>query len=78
MNEIYINRLLEQAGTTTHERHCEICDAYPTNGLTPREGTQVVNDAEALASGAISAVLREVLEQRGVLIFRDVSLSDAQ
>jgi alpha-ketoglutarate-dependent taurine dioxygenase len=53
-------------------------DRISTIDLTPRIGTQVITDAETLASGAISAELRELLEQRGVLIFRDVNLSDAQ
>jgi alpha-ketoglutarate-dependent taurine dioxygenase len=51
---------------------------FSTIDLTPRTGTQVVTDAKTLAGGTISAALRELLEQRGVIVFRDVNLSDAQ
>lgn len=42
--------------------------------LTPRIGTEIRADREGLLSGAYSGELRELLEQRGVLIFRDLFL----
>jgi alpha-ketoglutarate-dependent taurine dioxygenase len=55
-----------------------VVDAAPfsTIDLMPRTGTEVIADAATLASGTISPALRQILEQRGVLVFRDVNLSD--
>src|SRR5438132_681362 len=49
-----------------------------TVDLKPLIGTEVKLDAETLASGKHAAELRALLEERGVLIFRGVNLSDEQ
>jgi alpha-ketoglutarate-dependent taurine dioxygenase len=46
--------------------------------LTPRIGSEIVTDVETLLSGRESAHIREVLEQRGVVYFRGLEISDAQ
>lgn len=46
--------------------------------LEPRIATEVKIDAATLASGAHAAELRQTLEQRGVLIFREVHLNNEQ
>jgi alpha-ketoglutarate-dependent taurine dioxygenase len=46
--------------------------------LSPRTGTEIVADAAALLSGAHTAQIRDVLEQRGVVLFRQMSLDDRQ
>ena len=49
---------------------------YTTTDLTPCIGTEVKTDLAALLSGAIAQDLRDLLEQRGVLVFRGLSMSD--
>lgn len=49
-----------------------------TVALTPRIGSEVKMDAQTLVSGVHAATLRQLLEERGVLIFRGVDLDDAQ
>lgn len=49
-----------------------------TIDLEPRIATEVKTDAQTLASGVHAAELRRALEQRGVLIFREVHLSNEQ
>jgi alpha-ketoglutarate-dependent taurine dioxygenase len=51
---------------------------FAATELTPLVGTEVKADAESLANGRYAMKLRALLEQRGVLIFRDVHLTDAQ
>ena len=46
--------------------------------LTPLTGSEVKIDAETLVSGVHAAELRQLLEDRGVLIFRNINLSDEQ
>jgi alpha-ketoglutarate-dependent taurine dioxygenase len=46
--------------------------------LKPRIGSQVVIDKAELMSGRHAAELRELLEQRGVLILRGIDLSDEE
>lgn len=46
--------------------------------LTPLIGSEVKADAATLTSGVHGAELRALLEERGVLIFRGVNLSDEQ
>ena len=46
--------------------------------LKPLIGSEVKTDAATLVGGAHAAELRSLLEARGVLIFRDVDLSDEQ
>jgi alpha-ketoglutarate-dependent taurine dioxygenase len=46
--------------------------------LTPRIGTEIKSDPETLLSGSVSAEIRTLLEQRGVIIFRDLDFTDEQ
>jgi alpha-ketoglutarate-dependent taurine dioxygenase len=46
--------------------------------LTPRIGTEIRASVETLLSGRHAARIRELLEQRGVLVFRELNLSDEQ
>lgn len=50
--------------------------ALMTIDLTPRIGTEIRTDPKTLLSGAASAELLYLLERRGVLLFRNISLSD--
>lgn len=52
--------------------------SFQTRDLKPRIGTEVIADTSALLDGSIAAELRELLVRRGVLIFRDVDISDEQ
>jgi alpha-ketoglutarate-dependent taurine dioxygenase len=49
-----------------------------TVDLTPRIGAEIKADAQALLSGRHARQLRRLLEQRGVLLVRDVHFDDAQ
>jgi alpha-ketoglutarate-dependent taurine dioxygenase len=49
---------------------------YTTIDLTPRIGTEVKTDLETLTNGSIAPDLRKLLERRGVLLFRGLTLSD--
>ncbi len=49
-----------------------------TKDLAPRIGTQVMTDAQTLVSGKVSAEIRTLLHQRGVVLFRDIHLTDEQ
>lgn len=51
---------------------------FSTVDLTPRIGTEVKADLETLLDGSIASELRTVLEQRGVLLFRGLGMSDEQ
>jgi alpha-ketoglutarate-dependent taurine dioxygenase len=46
--------------------------------LTPRIGTEIRAERQALMRGDYSSTVREVLEQRGVVVFRELNLSDEQ
>lgn len=52
--------------------------ALTTVDLTPRIGTEIRTDIETLASGSHAAQIRELLEQRGVLILRGLHLDKDQ
>jgi alpha-ketoglutarate-dependent taurine dioxygenase len=52
--------------------------ALATVNLTPRIGTEIKADAKTLLSGAASAEIRALLEQRGVIIARDLNFTDEQ
>src|SRR5262245_37181803 len=52
--------------------------ALETVDLTPRIASQVKLDKAALLSGKHAAELRGLLEQRGVLVFRGIDLSDEE
>jgi alpha-ketoglutarate-dependent taurine dioxygenase len=47
-----------------------------TRDLAPRIGTQIKASREALLDGTYAVELRELLEQRGVLVFRGLDLDD--
>ncbi|WP_166904145.1 TauD/TfdA family dioxygenase [Mycobacterium sp. DL440] len=47
-----------------------------TRDIKPRIGTEILADKAALLSGAFAAELRELLEQRGVLVFPQISFTD--
>ena len=51
---------------------------FDTVDLTPRIGTEIRTDLATLLSGRHARGLRELLEQRGVLLFRDIAISDEQ
>jgi alpha-ketoglutarate-dependent taurine dioxygenase len=51
---------------------------FTTIDLTPRIGTEIKADLETLLNGSAAAQLREVLEQRGVIVLREVSLEGHQ
>lgn len=51
---------------------------FDVTDLSPRIGGEVRVEREALLSGAHSARIREVLEQRGVLVFPGVDLTDEE
>jgi alpha-ketoglutarate-dependent taurine dioxygenase len=46
--------------------------------LAPRIGTEIQTDVATLLSGKMSGEIRALLEQRGVLAFREINLSDEQ
>lgn len=50
---------------------------YTTVDLTPRIGTEVKTDLETLTNGSIARELRILLEKRGVLLFRGLTITDA-
>lgn len=47
-----------------------------TVDLTPHIGTEVKTDLDTLLSGSEAAQLRTILEQRGVLLFRGIDMTD--
>jgi alpha-ketoglutarate-dependent taurine dioxygenase len=49
-----------------------------TTDLSPLIGTQIEVDAEALVEGTYASTIRELLEARSVLVFREVGLDDQQ
>jgi alpha-ketoglutarate-dependent taurine dioxygenase len=58
----------------------EILDStnFEVTNLTSRIGVEVKTDVETLLSGRYASCLRELLEQRGVLVFREINLNDDQ
>jgi alpha-ketoglutarate-dependent taurine dioxygenase len=52
--------------------------AFKMIDLTPRIGTEIQTDVETLLSGKMSGEIRALLEQRGVIIFRKLNLTDEQ
>jgi alpha-ketoglutarate-dependent taurine dioxygenase len=51
---------------------------FETVALTPRIGTEIRTDLDTLLSGEHARDIRDLLEQRGVLIFRDIDMDDDQ
>jgi alpha-ketoglutarate-dependent taurine dioxygenase len=52
--------------------------ATKTIDLTPRIGSEIQTDVETLLSGKLSGEIRALLEQRGVIAFREINLTDEQ
>jgi alpha-ketoglutarate-dependent taurine dioxygenase len=52
--------------------------ALQTRELTPLIGSEVAIDIDTLVGGGEAPALRELLETRGVLLFRNLDLDDAQ
>ena len=50
--------------------------SFQTTQLTPRIGSEVRTNRAQLLSGALNAEFRELLEQRGVLVFPGMEISD--
>lgn len=46
--------------------------------LTPRIGSVLRADVDALLSGEFAAEIRDILERRGVVLFREINLTDDQ
>lgn len=51
---------------------------FAVSELTPRIGSDIETDADTLLSGSRAAQIRTILEQRGVVVFRNLSIDDAQ
>lgn len=49
-----------------------------TADLTPHIGTEIRSDLDALLDGSLAGEIRSLLEQRGVLLFRGLQMSDEQ
>ncbi|MCB2076760.1 MAG: TauD/TfdA family dioxygenase, partial [Novosphingobium sp.] len=52
--------------------------AFTTKDLKPRIGTQVFADVETLVDGSVAKELKALLVERGVLLFRDLDMTDEQ
>jgi alpha-ketoglutarate-dependent taurine dioxygenase len=52
--------------------------ATKTIDLTPRIGSEIQTDVATLLSGSLSGEIRALLEQRGVIAFREINLTDEQ
>lgn len=51
---------------------------FQVSHLTPRIGSEIRTNAATLLSGTYAKELRRLLEERGVLVFRELSLNDEQ
>jgi alpha-ketoglutarate-dependent taurine dioxygenase len=51
---------------------------FTTKELTPRIATEIRADKKTLLSGAHAASMRELLEQRGVLVFPQIGFTDEE
>ncbi|MFT4047179.1 MAG: TauD/TfdA family dioxygenase [Solimonas sp.] len=49
---------------------------FATRELTPRIGTEITSDKKTLLSGRHAGEIRELLEQRGVLVFPKIGFDD--
>ncbi|WP_422744879.1 TauD/TfdA dioxygenase family protein [Mycobacterium sp. WMMD1722] len=52
--------------------------ALATEEISPRIGTRVLTGKDALLSGAHAGEIRDLLEQRGVLVFPQIGFTDAE
>lgn len=46
--------------------------------INPKIGSRILNSKEELLSGALAAQLRDLIEQRGVLVFPQINFSDEE
>ncbi len=53
-------------------------DKFVTRDVTPRIGSAFRASVDALLSGMFAKEIRTLLEQRGVIVFPEISLTDAQ
>ncbi|MGK2909541.1 MAG: TauD/TfdA family dioxygenase [Sphingobium sp.] len=51
---------------------------FEVRNVAPRIGSEIVTDVETLLSGACSAQIRALLEERGVVAIRGLNLTDDQ
>ncbi len=51
---------------------------FTTIDLTPRIGSEIRTDRETMLDGSAAAEFRRLLEQRGVIVFREANLDDRQ
>ena len=51
---------------------------FDTVDLTPRIGTEIKASKQDLLKGGLAEEIRELLEQRGVLLFRELGMSDEE
>jgi alpha-ketoglutarate-dependent taurine dioxygenase len=51
---------------------------FTSSNITPRIATQIDSDLETLLSGSHAKQIRELLEQRGVIVVRAIDFTDAQ
>jgi alpha-ketoglutarate-dependent taurine dioxygenase len=51
---------------------------FETINLTPRIGTEIKTDLKTLLSGEVSQKIKDLLVQRGVVVARDVPMTDEQ
>lgn len=51
---------------------------FKVTDLSPRIGSEIQLDREALLAGTHAARIRELFEQRGVLVFHDINFSDEE
>jgi alpha-ketoglutarate-dependent taurine dioxygenase len=51
---------------------------FAASNVSPRIGTQIDSDPQTLLSGGHAREIRELLEQRGVIVIRRINLTDAQ
>lgn len=51
---------------------------FDTRDLTPRIATEILSDKKTLLSGEYAKKIRELLEQRGVLVFPKINFTDQE
>jgi alpha-ketoglutarate-dependent taurine dioxygenase len=56
----------------------ELKMTFQATDLSPRIGSEVDADRDALLAGTHAAQIRELLDQRGVLVFHDIGFSDEE
>lgn len=56
----------------------DLSSAVPASDISPLIGSRVHLSKQALLSGEYAAGLRDLLEQRGVLVFKEINFSDEE